>query len=392
MHYPDGLTLTINTMYAVGALYVVSINVCSTLRDEGVRMKDSIFVVVITHNGEKDIEAFLETYHAYTPEGVLLVVVDNASGDRTLDYVRDQCPEATILQNMRNRGYAGGAREGMEYALVRGAQYIAVVNQDLLFTERWLEPLVDHLESHERCAAVQPRIMMYPQTDVINSYGNAQHYLGFGYTLGYKEIFGRYTCKDGKELATCSGAATLFRTTALRDVGLIDADYFMYYEDSDLSWRLRLRGYTLALCCDSTVYHRYEFSRSMQKFYYMERNRFFLMLTNYSSKTILLILPMLAVMEVGMMCYSVLCTLRGARSTLTLSQKLRSYGAFFHPHLWRVLSKKRRDVQHQRRVSDKEITRLFVDTIEFQDVDNALLQRIAHPLMHWYWSLIRRLI
>ena len=349
-------------------------------------MVKGVFVVVITHNGEKDIDCFLDTYRAYTPGNVPLIVVDNASSDRTLDIVREQYSDAVIVQNTINRGYAGGAREGMDYALSHGAEYVAVVNQDVQFSERWLDELIEYLDTHPKCAAVQPRIMMYPETDIINSYGNAQHYLGFGYTLGYKNTL--YSCENGKELATCSGAAVLFRSSSLRDVGHIDERYFMYYEDSDLSWRLRLRGYSLALCCGSTVFHRYEFSRSIQKFYFMERNRLILMMTNYSLKTLLLIAPMMIVMEAGMIAYSLLGTLLGKRDGLTLKEKARSYCYFFRPSTLRYLAQKRSTVQGSRRVSDKEIVRVFVDVVEFQDIDNVILRKIANPLTRWYWNVV----
>lgn len=351
-----------------------------------------VIVVLVTYNGEEDIDAFLETYRAYTPPEVSLIVVDNASSDRTIDIIREQYPEAEVLQNTINHGFAGGARYGMEYALARGAEYIAIVNQDLRFTDHWLEALVEYLDVHGQCAAVQPRIMMYPETNTINSYGNAQHYLGFGYTLGYKKYSSGFSCENGKELATCSGAATLFRASALRAVGLIDVKYFMYYEDSDLSWRLRMAAYSLALCCDSTVHHRYEFSRSIQKFYYMERNRLITMLANYSLRTLLLVAPMMFVMEAGMVGYSVLGSVGGKGAYLTAREKLRSYAYFFLPSSWRYILSKRRTAQRIKKVSEKEIVRLFADTIEFQDIDNAVLRRIVNPLMHWYWTWVSRII
>lgn len=355
-------------------------------------MKNGVAVVVITYNGEEDISAFLDTYKAHTLPEVSLVVVDNASSDKTIDIVRAQYPPAAILQNTINHGFAGGARQGMEYAIAHGAEYIAVVNQDLRFEKRWLEPLVAYLDTNERCAAVQPRIMMYPNTDTINSYGNAQHYLGFGYTLGYKKTSSAFPCENNTELATCSGAATLFRAEALSLVDLIDARLFLYHEDSDLSWRLRMAGFTLALCCASTVYHRYEFSRSITKFYYMERNRYIIMLTNYSLRTLVLILPMFLVMEAGMIGYSIAAIFFGKKETLTLGEKMRSMAYFFLPSSWRYIAAKRRASQRQRTVSDKEITRLFADIIEFQDIDSPVLRRIVNPLTHLYWTWIQKLL
>lgn len=353
---------------------------------------NKIFIIIITFNGEQDIVELLTTYREYTSLEVVLVIVDNASSDTTVELARKEYPSAIVIQNTENHGYAGGARQGMEYAHAQGARYIAVLNQDMRLTERWLEPLVDMLDTSPQCAAVQPRIMLYPDTDRINSYGNTIHFLGFGYTLGYQKSQETYACKEKKELVSCSGAAVVFRASALEEVGYIDNKFFLYYEDSDLSWRLRLRGYQLFLCCTSTVYHRYEFSRSIQKFYYMERNRMVMMLKNYSFKTLCLIAPMFWIMEGGMFGFSFLGTMLGTRGSLTLREKTRSYAFFLKPSTWRYLLQERKHIQKSRKVSDAIITKNFCDVIEFQDVDNPLLRYVVNPLTRMYWRAIRSLI
>ncbi len=351
-----------------------------------------VYIIVITYNGAQDIGDFLDTYKKYTPKAAHLVVVDNGSSDGTLEIIEREYPAATILHNRLNTGYAGGSRRGMEYALSKGATSIGGVNQDIRFTANWLEPLLDVLQRNPQCAAVQPRILLYPDTTLINSYGNATHYLGFGYTNGYQKNVREYACQEQKLLASCSGAAVLFRAKALQNVGLIDERFFMYYEDADISWRLRLAGYTLALSCSSTVYHRYEFSRSIQKFYYMERNRLIMMIKNYSARTLFLIAPMFLLYEVGMVAYSAMCTLLRKRGSLTLREKLRSYGFFLSPRNWLYCMDERRKTQKIRTVRDEHIVNLFCDVVEFQDIDNPILRYIANPLTRSYWSVIKRII
>lgn len=353
---------------------------------------NTTYIIVITYNGAEDIGDFLSTYKKYTPETACLIVVDNGSTDGTLEIIEREYPAAVILRNTTNRGYAGGARQGMEHALGKGATTIGVVNQDIRFSANWLKPLLDTLQQNPQCAAVQPRILLYPDTELINSYGNATHYLGFGYTCGYQKNVKEYTCHSEERVASCSGAAVLFRADALQRVGLIDERFFMYYEDADLSWRLRLAGYTLHLCCTSTVYHRYEFSRSIQKFYYMERNRFIMMIKNYSARALFIIAPMFLLYEAGMVAYSLVCTLLRKRGSLTLREKLRSYAFFLSPRNWLVLLLERRKVQKLRTVSDAHIVDLFCDVVEFQDIDNPILRYIANPMTRTYWNVIRRII
>ena len=78
----------------------------------------------------------------------------------------------------------------------------------------------------------------------------------------------------------------------------------MYHEDLDLGWRMKLLGYNNIVAKTSVVYHSYEFSRSIKKYYYMERNRFIVMFQNYKLGTILLILPVLVIMEMGLLLFS----------------------------------------------------------------------------------------
>ncbi|MDO8571247.1 MAG: glycosyltransferase, partial [bacterium] len=98
-----------------------------------------IYIVVPTFNGEKDIPLFFDTLKVVTPLGqVSVIAVDNASSDSTVLLIRSHFPEAIIIENTENRGYAGGCNQGMEYALAHGAEYVFLTNQDVRFSAHWL--------------------------------------------------------------------------------------------------------------------------------------------------------------------------------------------------------------------------------------------------------------
>ena len=157
-----------------------------------VQTKKRVFVVTPTFNGIHDIPLFLSSFHKYTDgEIAQLVVVDNNSRDETVSYIEKNASAAHVIKNSENKGFVA-CNQGMRYAIEQGAEYVFLANQDLVFGEGWLKPLIEAMEQDTCIAAAQCKIMMYPDTDVINSCGNALHYLGFGYTLGYQKKESEY--------------------------------------------------------------------------------------------------------------------------------------------------------------------------------------------------------
>ncbi len=352
---------------------------------------NKVAIIIPTYNGAAYLPRFFDTLHATTEsDAVGLIVVDNNSNDGTPTLVKRLAPEATLIENTENRGFAGACNQGMRYALDKGFPYVMLANQDLSFSDGWLLPLLETLANDARVAAVQPLILMYPQTDTINSCGNELHFLGFGYTSGYLQKRGTWDCAY-RELAYCSGAAVVYRASALQCVGLFDETYFMYHEDSDLCWRLRLAGSTAVVDPCSVVYHQYEFSRSITKFYYIERNRYLNLFKNYRLRTLILLMPIFFFWEAGLLTYSILSFFSG-KKTLGLKEKFAAYAYFFLPSTWRHIAAERRKIKTLRTVSDREIAKLFTSVIEFQDVASPLLDRVANPITKAYWKCIRHLL
>lgn len=353
---------------------------------------DTVSVIVPAYNGAGFLERFLTSFLA-TTRGLSpsLIIVDNFSTDQTCNRVAALAPEAHLIRNTKNRGYAGACNQGMRLALDRGSDICVLVNQDMSFAESWLEPLVSALRGNSSIGAAQPLIFLYPETTLVNSCGNALHYLGFGFTRCYRQTRDQCRCDRIEERAYCSGATVAYSREALEKVGLFDESFFMYHEDTDLSWRMRLAGYKTVVVPFSRVYHEYEFSRSIQKFYYIERNRLLTILQNYSIRTLLLIAPMLIVWEIGLMLYAFLGALT-KKQTLGMREKMRVWGFFLNPSTWFGIARARAHVRQLRRVRDRDIVRLFTDTIEFQDVESPLLKAVANPITALYWRCVRRLI
>jgi GT2 family glycosyltransferase len=188
---------------------------------------------------------------------------------------------------------------------------------------------------------------------------------------------------QGKEIAYPSGAAVMFTAEALRAVGLFDETLWMYNEDQDLGWRLWLAGFRCVLAPNALVYHKYEFGRSISKYYWMDRNRLIVIFKNYKLPTILVILPALLVMEAGQFLFAI----KGG----WLKEKLAVYKYFLTPRSWQHVIAGRRENKRLRKVPDREIIKMLSSRIEFQELDSLPL-RIANRMFTAYWQLIKHLI
>jgi GT2 family glycosyltransferase len=340
-----------------------------------------IAIIIVNYNGREYINDCLGSLLVldYPKEDYKIFFVDNASADDSVNFVSHNFSQVEIIVNKENLGFAEGNNVAIRKALAENFDYLMLINQDTISEPDFLKKLVAAAESGKQIAAVQPRIMLYPEKDKVNSLGNSIHYLGFGFSSGGYQKFANNL--EPKEIAYASGAAVLFKKEALEKVGLFDPDFFMYHEDLDLGWRLRMAGYKILVVPSAVIFHKYQFSKSIQKYYFMERNRLICLLENYKLATLVLIFPAWLVMEIGLFLFSL--------KSGFWREKLRVYGYFFKLNVWRKILRIRRFRRTIRAREDKEIVKFFTGKIEFQEIDNWLLKKIANPVFNLYWRIVK---
>jgi GT2 family glycosyltransferase len=347
-------------------------------------MNKKITIVIVTYNARHYLPDCFDSLERqdYPNDSIKIVVVDNNSTDSTVGYIKERMPHAKVIENRKNVGFAAANNQGYFLAKKNKSDYLVLLNQDTIVERGWLTRLIKVIEGNKEIAAVQPKILLHPETDKINSFGNSIHYLGFAFCNHYRE-------KDNKgitslfELPYPSGAAVLLRMSALQKVGLFDDRLFMYHEDVDLGWRLRLAGYRVMLDPLAVVYHKYSYSKAKYKMYYMDRNRLVVMLQNYRIMTILVLLPMLLLMELGIVLFSI----KGG----WFREKIRGW-VWVITHLSSIMSARINTQFKIRKVRDREVINLFVSSIKFQEIDNPILKYIMNPLMIAYWLVVRWII
>ncbi|KKU08269.1 MAG: hypothetical protein UX10_C0001G0028 [Candidatus Magasanikbacteria bacterium GW2011_GWA2_45_39] len=332
----------------------------------------------------------------YPKDSVELVVVDNPHPEygssvrylegRVMPLSEKTMPKVTVMANSENLGFSGGNNVGIRYALEQGFDYIYLLNNDAFGAANFLEPLVDAMESDAKIGAAQSLILLHPETSLINSAGNRMHYLGFGFCDGYRARAATYDMPAVKEVNYASGAGVMMRASLLRGHGLWDEDFFLYHEDLEYSYRLKSRGYKMVVVKGSILYHKYQFGRSIAKFFWMERNRYGVLLMFYKWPTLILILPMMLVMELGLLFF--------ALKSHSIDVRVKVYRYWLQAKNWSLWLEKRRRIQEKRTISDRVLTRDMATKILFQEEEmrNPLLLYVGNPIMTLYWKLIRLIL
>ena len=354
-------------------------------------MPNRVAIIIVTYNGEQYLDALFESLAADTfPKDRLgIFVVDNASTDDTLEGIGNKesgIKNLQLVKNTVNLGFAGGNNIAIQRAMNEGYEWVMLLNQDTVVKPGFIEAALAVAQRDDRIGAVQPLLMLWPpERQEINSLGNEIHFLGFGFCKGYHDSITNpktYNLKPiTSEITYASGAAVLYRTAALRDVGLFDEDFFMYHEDLDLGWRLWLRNWKSVLAPKATVYHKYNFNPAPYKYYYMERNRLLVLLQNYTWQTLVLVFPAWLIMELGMLGYSI--------AKGWWREKFKGY-AWVLRNLSFTLQK-RAKIQKNRLVTDREITHRFVGAISYQEIESPVL-KCVNPIFSIFHSITRSFV
>ncbi|MCX6781406.1 MAG: glycosyltransferase family 2 protein [Candidatus Magasanikbacteria bacterium] len=342
-----------------------------------------------------DVVAAMETVD-YPKEDLEFIVVDNPHPQHGLSmpYLEQHVlpksglslPKVTLLPQTENLGFAGGNNVGVRYAIEQNFDYVFFLNNDAYPTQNTFKGLVAAFETDSKIAIAQSLIMLHPERQLINTSGNMIQFCGFGYCRDYRVPLAQRSFRAIEDVPYASGAAFMIPTILCKEFGAWDNDFFLYHEDMEWSLRVKSMGYRVVMVRDSMVYHAYEFARSITKFYWMERNRFGVLLMYLKLPTLVLITPAVVAYELG----TYLFALKGGWA----SEKYKLYDYWRRPENWKMWLGKREKIQKQRSVSDAELTRDWVGYIKFQEarVENPLLSRVVNPVMSAYWWLVKKVL
>ncbi len=217
-----------------------------------------VFVVVLNYNGKNVIQKCLMSVFKITYPNFEVVVVDNGSEDGSFELAKSYFSKAHFILNEANLGFSAGNNVGIRFSLERLAEYVLLLNNDVEVEEDFLTKLVYKMESSPSTGIISPVIF--------NGYNKRVWFAGGKiHWLRMKTAHDqRIHSEEYLSSEFISGCAMLVRDDVFKKVGLLDKDYFLYWEDVDFSVRARNAGFSMGVLTSSWVYHFERSERAMQ--------------------------------------------------------------------------------------------------------------------------------
>jgi len=207
---------------------------------------DSVAVIIVNHNSGDCLARCLSCLAAQQQLPTRIVVIDNASEDGSVTAARQMAEQDDRLAS-RIEFHAAGENLGFAAANNRAVamcdtEFVALLNPDAFPKPGWLAALVAAARQHPEAAAFGSRQMLDGTDDLLDGIGDVYHISGLSWRAGHGCRLTAADLEDGEIFSPCAAAA-LYRRAAFNEVGGFDEDFFCYFEDVDLGFRLRLAGY-----------------------------------------------------------------------------------------------------------------------------------------------------
>jgi len=220
-------------------------------------LDSNITVAILNWNGVHHLQTYLPSVVAHSGEARIRVI-DNASTDQSVNWIRNHFPGVDISVFEKNLGFTGGYNKALKEI---NTEFTVLLNSDIEVSAGWLDPMVDFLIQHPKVAAVQPKILSWGSKEKFEYAGACGGFMDlFGYPFCRGRIFdlceddlGQYN--EPRPVFWASGASLLIRTKLFLENEGFEERFFAHMEEIDLCWRLWNRGHEIWVVPDSVVYH-----------------------------------------------------------------------------------------------------------------------------------------
>lgn len=261
-----------------------------------------ISVIILNWNGKQFLEDCLRAMRRQTLRDFETIVVDNGSTDGSVEYIRTHFSEMTLVALPENLGFTGGNIAG--YAQASG-NLVVLLNNDTEAHPSWLEEIHTASQAYPHAGSFASKMMYFDERGRVENCGFDLGLMGATVDLGRDELDGPEWTQTRKVFGACGGAVA-YRRRMLEEIGFLDPEFGMIYEDADLSFRAQLRGYECVYVPGAIVYHRYRVTIGKvpsRQVFYSQRNIEFVYLKNMPLALILRSLPQRLLYEVGAAIY-----------------------------------------------------------------------------------------
>lgn len=264
-----------------------------------------VSIVILNYNGKAFLERCLPSLLGQSYPEIEIILVDNASSDDSLDYLRKEFPSVKIIANKENLGFAAGNNIGIKAA---EGELIATLNNDTEATPSWLEELVKGIISNENVGMCASKMLFMKNPKLINSTGICISRSGACWDRGmFERDQGQYELIE--EVFGPSAGAAIYRKSMLKEIGLFDEDFLAYMEDADLAFRGRLAGWRCLYIPKAVVYHAHGGTGGYMTdytIYYGNRNIMWNCAKNFPGQLLITSLPWIIGRNIAVIPYYIL--------------------------------------------------------------------------------------
>ena len=241
-----------------------------------------VSIIILNYNAGNLLLNCVDSVFKSTYPNFEVLVVDNISTDNSHIICKEKFEKIHLIKNKENLGYCEGNNVGIRNA---DGEFIVILNPDTIVEPNWLNHLMSAYSKFGE-GLYQPKFFSLNEKLVLQSTGNMLHIFGFGFARD-KGKADDEKIKSVEKINYASGTCLFTSKLVLDKVGLLDPFLFLYHDDLDLGWRAAQIGINSFYVPQSIVYHAesYSIKWSSKKFYWLERNRKYCLLTHYSKET-----------------------------------------------------------------------------------------------------------
>ena len=331
-----------------------------------------VSIIILNFNAGKLLLNCIESLTKLAYQNIELIIVDNVSTDNSQNQCKEKFPQVKLIQNKKNSGYCGGNNVRIKNA---NGEFIIILNPDTIVESNLIDELLDAYNIHGE-GLYQPKILSLEDKTILQSTGNMIHVFGFGFARDKgnqdnNEI--KETTKIGYAAGTCLFA---LKETFLK-LKLFDEFLFLYHDDLDIGWRASQKEINSYIVPQTTIYHAesYSLKWSKKKFFWLERNRRYCLMTHYSPDTLKIIKKELWITE--LLIWAVYFSKGYLTAKIKAELELRKNKKF--------IIKKQIEIENEKRISDVELIKTFPDRIEIPKFVSNNFQS------QWFLNIIENL-
>ncbi|WP_100182741.1 glycosyltransferase family 2 protein [Candidatus Nitrosotenuis aquarius] len=328
-----------------------------------------ISIIILNYNAGKLLLNCVESILHSNYNNFEIIVVDNISNDESHKHCKEKFEQINLIENHENLGYCEGNNVGIRNAK---GDFVIILNPDTEVDPLWLDELLSAYREFGE-GIYQPKILSVDEKNVLQSTGNKIHLFGFGYSRDLGIIDTNQHNKI-EHIGYAAGTCLFTSVGILQRLDMFDPFIFLYHDDLDLGWRAWQQGIKSYYVPKSVIYHvkSYNLKWSAQKFFWLERNRKYCLLTHYSKETYKKMAFWLALADI--LIWFVYLTKGFVKAKIRAEQEIKKNKD--------KIAKKYIELENKKIVSDKEVIKNFSDTIFVSDnISRGLLSSIFNSLL-----------